>query len=284
MTKRLLALASLPLLVAFLVAAAPLPSPVDTIRIAVVDPDSGDELAVLSPGEEILMLPGEELTFRTFEPKADRRNDRRQLAATFGFGPTTTPLEIVANSPERGEVTVRLNPTPAGGRWHLGYKIADRIGLAKSDLQLGRVLVRVAGTGDTSVTGARLGQTLPPTQFARPADAVIDALYRGILMREPDEGADGLRNDVLRNGYGSVPRIAEHIANSPESRTRIYEDRGVDNARRLDSLYSALLGWSRADVGRARWDSDLAQLDRGNIAGVVDQIVRSQQFRDRFGI
>jgi hypothetical protein len=284
MTKRLLALVALPLLAALFVAAAPLPSPVQTVRIAVVDPDNGDELTMVSPGEEIVMIPGEELLFRIFEPKADRRNDRRPLAATFGFGPTNSPLEIVASSPERGEVRVRLNPTPAGGRWHLGYKLADRIGLAKSNMQLGRVLVRVAGTGSTSVTGAHLGQTLPISQFARPADAVIDALYRGILLRAPDEGAAGARNDLLRNGYSAVPRIAEGIANSPESRSRIYDDKGVDNARRLDALYSALLGWSRADVGRERWESDLAQLDRGNVAGVVDAIVRSQQFRERFGI
>jgi hypothetical protein len=256
---------------------------VNTVRIAIVDPSTGDELAVLNPGQEITLIPGEQVLVRTFEPVATRRTDRRPLAATFGFGPNATPLEVVSAAPERGEALIRLDDAAAGQRLHIGYKLADRITLADSDMQLGRILVRVAAPGATSVTGAQHSVWTDLGGFSRPADAVVTALYRGILLRDPDPGAAGARDDLARHGYDAVRRVASNIANSEESRLRLY-DNGVTNVRRLDPLYGHLLGWNRGDVGRDRWESDLAEVNRGNIAGVVDAIVRSQQFRDRFGI
>lgn len=278
------ALALLAASAAVLLAAPPLaaqdPGPVKTVRIAVVDPRTGNELTVVSPGQEIVVAPGEELMLRVFEPNPDRRHDRRPLAATFGFGPTETPLQIVSTSPERGEAIVRLNDTAAGGRWHVGYKLADRIQLGDSGLQLGRVLVRVAGPGATSITGS---QSYGQGYYGRSADSLVAALYRGILLRDPDSGAAGARDDIARNGYDAVLRVAPGIANSEESRYRLYDEKSVTNSQRLEALYRELLGLQRADVSREQWDSDLAQLDRGTIAGVVDAMVRSQQFRSRFG-
>lgn len=264
-------------------AAAQTPDTVRSVRIAIVDPSSGDELAVLNPDQEITLIPGEEVLVRTFEPIASRRSDRRTLAATFGFGPSPTALEVVSSTPERGEALIRLNDATPGQRLHIGYKLADRLTLANSGMQLGRILVRVAAPGSRSVTGAQSSVGgIGLGQYSTPADAVINALYRGILLRDPDAGAAGARDELVRNGYDAVRRVAGNIANSEESRYRLY-DNGTTNVRRLEALYSNLLGWSRADVGRDRWDSDLAEINRGNIAGVVDAIVRSQQFRSRFG-
>jgi hypothetical protein len=282
----LLALPAAALLTAAVPAAAQTTAttdPVRNVRISVVDPRTGSELVVLNPNQEITLLPGEEVMLRTFEHNASRRLDRRTLPASFGFGPTQTPVEIVRSSPERGEVVVRLNDTPAGGRWHVGYRLGERVALSDPAMQLGRILIRVGGPGTTSITGAQ-GSSWHRPGFESPADAAITALYRGILLREPDSGAAGGRDDIARNGLEGVRRVAANVANSPESRGRIYDDRGVSNAQRLDAIYRELLGWSRADVGRERWEGDLAELDRGNIAGVVDAIVRSQQFRSRFGI
>ena len=256
---------------------------VRSVRIAVVDPSSGNELAVLGPDQEITLIPGEEVLLRAFEPVSNRRFDRRTLPATFGFGPAPTALEILSSSPERGEARVRLNEATAGQRLHVGYRLGERLTLADPGMQLGRILVRVASAGATSVTGSQYSTGTDLGQFSRPADAVVAALYRGILLREPDPGAAGARDDLARHGYDSVRRVAANIANSEESRVRLY-DSGVSNVRRLEALYGHLLGWSRADVGIERWESDLAEIERGNLAGVVDAIVRSQQFRSRFGI
>ncbi len=284
LTKRLAPLAAAAAAVLFTFA-TPLAAQdtVSTVRIAVVHPTTGDELAVLTPEQEITLIPGEEVLLRAFEPIASRRADRRPLAATFGFGPAPTALQVVSSSPERGEAIVRLNEATEGQRLHVGYKLADRLTLATPGLQLGRILVRVAAPGATSVTGAQHSVWTDRGQFSQPADAVVAAFYRGILLRDPDPGAAGARDDIARNGYDAVRRVASNIANSEESRVRLYGN-GVTNARRLDALYGHLLGWNRTQVGLDRWDSDLRELERGNLAGVVDAIVRSQQFRDRFGI
>ena len=291
MTKSLKSFTLLALAAALLTAAVPATAQttatadqVRNVQISVVDPDSGTELEVLNSNQEISLFPGEEVMLRVFEPNPTRRLDRRTLPASFGFGPTQTPVEIVRSSPERGEVVVRLNDTAAGQRWHVGYKLADRVALSDPAMQLGRILIRVAGPGTTSITGAQTAGIYPLPASANFADAVTRALYRGILLREPDEGAAGGRDDLARNGYEGVRRVATNIANSPESRVRLYEERGASTVQRLDAIYRELLGWSRSDVGRDRWESDLAEIERGNIAGVVDAIVRSQQFRSRFGI
>jgi len=283
-TKRLAPLAAAVAAVLFTLA-TPLAAQdtVRTVRIAVVNPTTGDELAVLTPDQEITLIPGEEVLLRAFEPISGRRSDRRPLAATFGFGPAQAGLQVVSSSPERGEAIVRLEGATEGQRLHVGYKLADRLTFASPALQLGRILVRVAAPGATSVTGAQHSVWTDRGQFSQPADAVIAAFYRGILLRDPDPGAAGARDDIARHGYDGVRRVAANIANSEESRVRLY-DNGVSNTRRLDALYGHLLGWSHADVGRDRWDSDLREVERGNLAGVVDAIVRSQQFRDRFGI
>lgn len=282
-TKRLARLAAAAAVLFTFTAPLAAQDTVSTVRIAVVDPTNGDELAVLTPEQEITLIPGEEVLLRAFEPIASRRTDRRPLAATFGFGPAPTALQIVSSSPERGEAIVRLNEATEGQRLHVGYKLADRLTLATPGLQLGRILVRVAARGATSVTGAQHSVWTDRGQFSPPADAVIAAFYRGILLRDPDPGAAGARDDIARNGYDAVRRVAANIANSEESRVRLYGN-GVTHARRLDALYGHLLGWSRTQVGLDRWNGDLREIERGNLAGVVDAIVRSQQFRDRFGI
>ncbi len=285
-----LAAAAAVLLGSALLAAQPLaaetPDTVRSVRIAIVDPSSGDDLAVLDPDQEITLIPGEEVLVKTFEPIATRNSDRRTVASTFGFGPSQREIEVVSSTPGRGEALIRLNDATPGQRLRIGYKLADHVPLANPSMRLGKILVRVASPGSRSVTGARSTTGIGGSGFGHystPADAVINALYRGILLRDPDSGAAGARDELVRNGYDAVRQVAGNIANSEESRYRLY-DNGATNVRRLEALYSNLLGWSRADVGRDRWDSDLAELDRGNIAGVVDAIVRSQQFRSRFGI
>lgn len=287
MTKSLKSLALTAVAAAALFAAAPAAAQdaVRNVRIAVIDPRTGSELVVLNPNQEIALMPGEEVMLRLFEQNASRRLDRRTLPASFGFGPTQTPIEILSSSPERGEALIRLNDSPAGQRWHVGYKLGERVTLSDPAMQLGRILIRVAGPGTTSITGAQgSSSSWYRPGVDSPADGVINAFYRGILLREPDSGAIGGRDDIARHGLEGVRRVAANIANSPESRSRIYEDRGVSNVQRLDAIYRELLGWSRADVGRERWEGDLAELERGNLAGVIDAIVRSQQFRSRFGI
>jgi hypothetical protein len=247
---------------------------VRNVRIAVIDPATGDELGVLTPGQEIALAPGEQRIFRLFTE--DRAQGRLTLGGNFGLGPTASPLQIVG-TPGRGEVRIQLDDAAVGQRFPLGWKLGDQIPVSDEALRLGRIMVRVVSTPGVG--------TAPILQYpGRVPATVVTVLYRAILMRDPEAGgASGSIDDIARNGYDGVLRVANTIANSEESRSRIYVDRNVTNEQRLEALYRELLGMRRTDVSASQWESDLVQLGRGNIAGVVDAIVRSEQFRTRFG-
>jgi hypothetical protein len=108
-------------------------------------------------------------------------------------------------------------------------------------------------------------------------------LYRGILLRDPDPGAQGTIDQIRNDGYNGVINAAVSIANSQESRITI-ATRGVSAQERLESLYQNLLGMSSSQVDRSTWNADLRTLNDGLIGRVVENIVRSDRFRSRYNI
>jgi len=250
------------------------------VRIAVVDPPSGQELAVVNPGDEITMAPGQTVTLRLFEPQAARKHDRAPLAVeSFGFGGQATPLKITGEAKDRGEATVRLDPSAtAGQKLHVGFKLADRIKLADPSAQLGKLVVRVVPS--TLVQGQEYyvpGYRSYGTQI----DALVDGLYRGILMREPDAaGSSGWRQSVSVGGFQAARNTAMQIAQSQESMAVAQK---ASPEQRLTALYQNLLGMTPENIDPAQWSAQLSNIQRGNIAAVVDQLVSSPAFRYRYG-
>jgi hypothetical protein len=108
-------------------------------------------------------------------------------------------------------------------------------------------------------------------------------LYRGILLRDPDSGAQGSIDQIRNDGYNGVINAAVSIANSQESRITI-PTRGVSAQERLESLYQNFLGMSSSQVDRSTWNADLRTLNDGLIGRVVENIVRSDRFRSRYNI
>jgi hypothetical protein len=106
-------------------------------------------------------------------------------------------------------------------------------------------------------------------------------LYQAILLRDPDPGAAGTVRSIEEGGYDALVRAAEGIADSDESRVRIYENGSVTNERRLISLYRNLLDMDASAVDRSAWDRDLRRLQDGQIGAVVRDIVHSDRFRAR---
>lgn len=109
------------------------------------------------------------------------------------------------------------------------------------------------------------------------------ALYQGILMRDPDPGANGTIDSIRNGGYSSVVDAAVSIANSNESRFAI-PSRGVTPDQRLEAMYRSLLGISRDQADPNAWRSDLRSLHDGHIAQVAEGIVRSDRFRSRYNV
>jgi hypothetical protein len=128
-----------------------------------------------------------------------------------------------------------------------------------------------------------------------PADSEVDILkgwnaeqarelYRGILMREPDAGANGTISAIQRGGYDALVRAAATIADSDESRIRVYEKQGVCNEQRLLALYKNFLGLSSDQINRRQWDADLRRMRDGEIGQVVESLLQSDRFRSRYNV
>ena len=244
---------------------------VQQIRIAVVDPRTNQELAVIAPDESFDLPRDEERLLRLFEPPRAERQERRYLAAQFGFGPEQTALELTQrSSPSRGEAGVRLRAgggaTMPSGRLHVGYHIDDDIDLANEGMRLGRVFAEVV----------RPGQSRPRV------DELLAALYRGILLRDPDPAAAARRDDIARNGYAGVVRQAREIASSHESEIEVYKR--ACNQQRLLALYKELLGRDSANIDQRLWRSQLEHLGTGDIDGVVGELVETREFQTRWGL
>jgi len=109
------------------------------------------------------------------------------------------------------------------------------------------------------------------------------ALYQGILMREPDPSAGGTTDAIRNGGYNALINEAVNIANSKESRFEI-PSRRVPYEQRLEAMYQSLLGLSSQQADPGTWRSDLRMLSEGQIARVVEGIVRSDRFRSRYGL
>ena len=120
-----------------------------------------------------------------------------------------------------------------------------------------------------------------PNVNTRP-EQIVGALYKGILMRDMDSGAQTFIDQVARDGYQGVVNSAVQIANSEESRIRVYERTNVSLDQRLSNLYRALLDWNSSDVSRQTWDNDLQRMRDGRIADVVRDMVGSTRFRQLY--
>jgi hypothetical protein len=142
----------------------------------------------------------------------------------------------------------------------------------------GRFYIRV-GTGDTSIGSVgSVGGIGGGTTTPRRSEELTRMLYQAILLREPDSGAQGTIDAIERDGYSAITKAAVDIANSEESRIRVY-DGGVTNEKRLLALYKNLLGQDSGAIDPRQWDTDLRRLSSGQVGQVVQDMVNSERFR-----
>jgi hypothetical protein len=102
-------------------------------------------------------------------------------------------------------------------------------------------------------------------------------------MRDLDPGANGTIDSIRNGGYSALVDAAVSIANSNESRSTI-PGRGVGPVERLNALYQSLLGLSNTTADQSQWNHDFRAMRDGQIAQVVEGIVRSDRFRSRYSI
>jgi len=238
---------------------------IQDIRVAVWTPREHSESALLSDGQTLRLEQGQTVILRVVAPaKSNPVPERVYLAARYGVERGDDRVSLQAVDIQKGWVEL----TAREGRWDrrdpvvVRWELAENVLLAEPGLARGAIRVEIE-----------------PGPFRYGEEAVAE-LYRGILLREPDAGARGWVERVSRGGYEELLAAAQAIAESRESEIEVYA-RGACNQQRLLALYRQLLGVESAAVDQSRWRADLDRMGRGDVAGVVLDLVRSAAYRER---
>jgi len=112
------------------------------------------------------------------------------------------------------------------------------------------------------------------------ARRVVDELYRHMLERSADAGAQGWV-DRLNSGT-TVREVVRQIAQSPEHMQRFFNasEGSTANQNAVATLYRHILG-RQPDSGGLQTMTDVA--NRNGRAAVVDTILNSREYADTFG-
>lgn len=255
------------------------------LRIVVKDLASGNqEIGEVPPGGSIDLPDGSKvrLIMRVYAP--GRGADSRPIypRTTYSEGnPGRGGVRITATNEENANATLELVRLPESAQRVrselIRYQISDPEGRIPNNLERGSVTVNVVPAS----ASAPIGSNDP---VVRRSEELTRVLYQAILLRDPDQGARGTIDSIQRGGYDALVQAAVDIANSEESRIRLYQESGVTNERRLLSLYKNLLGLESSQIDRGQWDADLRRLSNGQIAQVVNDMVRSERFRSRYSL
>jgi hypothetical protein len=189
-----------------------------------------------------------------------------------------------ANAAVDLEVISKRNPNRIQ---RIGYRITDNrvpANLRTGSFNIQVVAPNTVGSNDQQGGYGRPGQNGNGGWSNDRARDLTQALYQGILMREPDPASRGTTDAIRNGGYNALINEAVNIANSNESRVDMATGRRVPPEQRLEAMYQSLLGLSPQQADPNTWRSDLRMLNDGQIARVVEGIVRSDRFRSRYGL
>ncbi len=244
---------------------APLTVAAQTIEVK--DLDTDEIIESVGPGGTITLSKGDRVRLIMSVP-AKGRTYYPQTEYWEGT-PNGGSVRITRASVENANATVEA--VASGRSETIGYRILEDV---RGRLE-GSVTIRVENDDEGYSSGGS-------QDGGYSNDWVRDltgSLYRGILMREMDEpGGRGYMDRIRRGGYSTVVQIAQEIARSEESRVRVYER--ANNQQRLVALYENLLDLDSDDIDEEDWDNDLRRLNQGRISDVVNDMVRSERFRE----
>jgi len=247
---------------------------VSAVQILVRDLSTRQEIGTVQPGGTITLPEGARVRINmTALPNGSYRNPL--YPATEFIDLNRTGVRITRANEENAAADLEILPMRNPNRIQtIQYRITDT--WVPAGLRTGSFSIRVVPEG------GQLGSTgYFSTDQAR---NLTRTLYRAILMREPDAAASATIRAIQRGGYDALVQAAVNLADSDESRIRVYERENVCNQQRLLALYKNLLGLSADQISRSQWDADLRRLDRGDIGQVVESLLRSDRFRSRYDI
>ena len=249
---------------------------IGSMEIVVKDLASKQDIATVRAGETISLPEGSRVRLiMTALPTGSARGPL--YPATVYNDLTRGGVRITRSNEQNAAADLEILDTRTPRRTQkIQYEVHDT--WVPAHLRTGTFSVEVAPAGVGS------DQSSQWQSSGNQAEDLTRALYRAILLREPDTGAQGTINNIRRDGYEGLVRSAIGIANSEESLVRIYQQGGMTYEKRLAALYRDLLGLEPSQVESAQWNSDLQRLSNGQIASVVEGILRSDRFSSRYAL
>jgi hypothetical protein len=238
------------------------------VQILVRDRETRQEIARLSPGGTISLPEGARVRINLIALTPGRGRGPLYPATEF-TDPTRSGVRITRSSEENGAADLEILPMRNPNRVQtIRYQVTES--WVPASLRTGSFDIRVGREGVAdSITSERSRE-------------LTRLLYQGILLREPDaNGARTTAEAIRRDGYEGLLRSAANIANSDESRIQVYQR--SCNEQRLLAFYRQFLGVEANQVDRRQWDTDLQRLRNGELNRVVDEMLRSERFRSRYG-
>lgn len=250
---------------------------IDTVRIQVRDLATREELETVEAGGTITLPEGARVRIN-MQAVPDVASRNPLYPATEFTDVNRTGVRITRASEENAAADLEILPMRNPSRIQtIRYRITDT--WVPAGLRTGSFSIRVVPEG-----GSQGGSSNSGYWSGERARDLTRTLYRAILMREPDRDASGTIRAIQRGGYEALVDAAVNLAGSDESRIQVYERENVCNQQRLLALYKNLLGLSATQINRSQWDADLRRLERGDIAQVVEGLLRSDRFRSRYDI
>lgn len=260
---------------------------IGSVQILIREIGTRTEIARINPGETVTLPEGARVRINLMALPTGSGNPRYPATEFTDVGRGGT--RITRSSQENAAADLEIVATKNFNRVEtIRYRVLED--WVPANLRTGSFSIRVSGDAVNAPGASTGGWSNNPggawtgTWTGDQALQLTNALYQGILMRSVDDGAAGTAEAIRRDGFEGLVRAAVGIANSEESRSRIYQDRQVSNEQRLTSLYRNLLGLEPSQVARSQWESDLSRLNNGQIGQVVEGLLRSDRFRSRYAV
>ncbi len=212
----------------------------------------GERLQKIDVAKPLVLAPGQEMVVE-LDPRDQRglRFPEQRLA----YGHETSPdCRGLVEVEESALGRYRLQAATAGGRCTLMLWVPGNMNLEW------RLALEVAKPDLDTVAKSE-------------SERIIESLFAGILGREP--GAETLAERSRAVERGELAMQIRQIVGSSEFRSRMEKQ---TPAQLLEQLYQGLLGRAPDAFGRSNF---LPRLERGDYAGVVWDLTRSEEFQRR---
>jgi hypothetical protein len=250
------------------------------LRILVIS-ENREDLGYVNPGGVLTLQPGAHVRLR-MQSIYGGNHSPRYPSARFTDSKGYDAVYITGGDQQIGNAKIEVATRPRNRDEVLYYQILDQDKGIPARMMKGSFTIRVASEGRP---GGGSGPIVPPGGSNSSEQELVRALYRGILLREPDDSGYRTALDKLRReGRSAVIEVARDIANSQESRYGVYDRTNVSHQQRLNAMYENLLGLSPDRVDRDQYNGDFERIARGDIGRVVEGMVRSERFRERFDL